>query len=300
MNLSTAELFARALFQVEKGAARSVSDGPRVLRSGAAGVLSRLSKTLPSMTPNWDSHVSATANVDPAEIAKFEALAERWWDPQGEFKPLHELNPLRLEFIRVRLPLAGVRIIDVGCGGGILAESLARAGADVIGIDLAETPLRVAELHALECNVAVRYRLESVEDHAANNAGRYDAVTCMEMLEHVPRPDAMLSSLAALLRPGGQLFVSTLNRNLKSFLMAIVGAEYVMGLLPRGTHEYERFIRPSELARWARSAGLTLGTLTGISVDPLTRAFRLSRDTDVNYLAQFVRPGTPASPPAAP
>jgi len=255
-------------------------------------------KIRPQMPRFRESRVSATANVDPYEIAKFEALAERWWDPHGEFKPLHELNPLRLEFIRARLPLPGARIIDVGCGGGILSEALAKAGADVIGIDLAETPLRVAELHALESNVAVRYRLESVEDHAAANAGHYDAVTCMELLEHVPRPDLMLGRLAELVRPGGQLFLSTLNRNLKSFLLAIVGAEYVLGLVPRGTHDYERFIRPSELARWARGAGLTLRAFTGISFDPLTRQFRLSRDTGVNYLAHFVRPGAPANPPA--
>ena len=242
--------------------------------------------------------MSATANVDPYEIAKFEALAERWWDPHGEFKPLHEVNPLRLEFIRARLPLPGARIIDVGCGGGILSEALAKAGADVIGIDLAETPLRVAELHALESNVAVRYRLESVEEHAAVHPGHYDAVTCMEMLEHVPRPDLMLGRLAELVRPGGQIFLSTLNRNLKSFLLAIVGAEYVLGLVPRGTHDYERFIRPSELARWARGAGLTLGAFSGISFDLLTRQFRLTRDTGVNYLAQFVRPAAPANPSA--
>lgn len=236
----------------------------------------------------------AAANVDHAEIAKFEALAERWWDPNGEFRPLHALNPLRVEFIRQRCPLANARVLDVGCGGGILSETLAAAGAEVTGIDLAETPLKIAELHALEAGVTVRYRLESVEAHAAGNAGRYDAVTCMELLEHVPHPDRMVARLAELLRPGGQLFVSTLNRNLKSFLLAIVGAEYVLGLVPRGTHEYERFIRPSELTRWARAAGLVLGGFAGISYDPLAHRFRLGRDTDVNYLAHFVRPGAQA------
>jgi 2-polyprenyl-6-hydroxyphenyl methylase/3-demethylubiquinone-9 3-methyltransferase len=236
-----------------------------------------------------------TANVDPAEIAKFDALAERWWDPDGEFKPLHDLNPLRLEFIRSRAALAGATVLDVGCGGGILSESLAAEGATVTGIDLAETPLKIAELHALERNLNVQYQLESVEAHAAVHAGRYDIVTCMEMLEHVPRPEAIVARLAELLRPGGQLFVSTLNRNLKSFLLAIVGAEFVLGLLPRGTHEYERFIRPSELARWTRAAGLALGTFKGLTYDPFSRKFRLSRDTDVNYLAQFVRPGVQAA-----
>jgi 2-polyprenyl-6-hydroxyphenyl methylase/3-demethylubiquinone-9 3-methyltransferase len=237
-----------------------------------------------------------TANVDPAEIAKFEALAERWWDPQGEFRPLHELNPLRLEFVRSRAPLAGARVLDVGCGGGILAEAMAAEGASVTGIDLAETPLRIAELHALERDIAVDYRLQSVEDHAATHPAEYDVVTCMELLEHVPRPQATIARLAELLKPGGQLFVSTLNRNLKSFLLAILGAEYVLGMLPRGTHDYERFIRPSELARWARAAGLTLGALAGLAYDPFTKRFRMSADTDVNYLAHFVKPpGLPGS-----
>ena len=231
-----------------------------------------------------------TANVDPAEIAKFEALAERWWDPKGEFRPLHELNPLRLDFVRSRVPLAGARVLDVGCGGGILAEALATEGAIVTGIDLAETPLRIAELHALERNVAVDYRLESVEAHAAAHPGHYDVVTCMELLEHVPQPQATVARLAELLKPGGELFVSTLNRNLKSFVLAIVGAEYVLGLLPRGTHDYERFIRPSELARWTRAAGLTLSSLAGLVYDPVTRRFRMSSDTDVNYLAHFLKP----------
>ncbi len=234
--------------------------------------------------------MTETANVDPAEIAKFEALAERWWDPQGEFRPLHELNPLRLEFIRARMPLKGLRVLDVGCGGGILAEAMASEGAEVTGIDLAEMPLKIARLHALERGVSIAYRLESVDAHANAHGGHYDAVTCMEMLEHVPQPDAIVARLADLLRPGGQLFVSTLNRNLKSFLMAIVGAEYVLGLLPRGTHEYERFIRPSELARWARQAGLAQGALNGLVYDPFSRRFNLSPDTAVNYLAHFLRP----------
>jgi 2-polyprenyl-6-hydroxyphenyl methylase/3-demethylubiquinone-9 3-methyltransferase len=237
-----------------------------------------------------------TANVDPAEIAKFEALAERWWDPQGEFRPLHELNPLRLEFVRSRAALAGARVLDVGCGGGILTEALAAEGATVTGIDLAETPLRIAELHALERNVTVDYCLESVESHAAAHPGHYDVVTCMELLEHVPQPQATVARLAELLKPGGQLFVSTLNRNPKAFLLAILGAEYVLGLLPRGTHDYERFIRPSELARWARASGLTLGSIAGLVYDPFTRRFRMGADTDVNYVVHFVKPrGVPGS-----
>jgi 2-polyprenyl-6-hydroxyphenyl methylase/3-demethylubiquinone-9 3-methyltransferase len=239
---------------------------------------------------NEEFFLTETANVDPAEIAKFEALAERWWDPRGDFRPLHELNPLRLEFIRARAPLKGLRVLDAGCGGGILAEAMASDGAEVTGIDLAPTPLKIARLHALERGVAVDYRLESIEAHRDAHRGHYDAVTCMEMLEHVPQPDAIVAQLADLLRPGGQLFVSTLNRNLKSFLMAIVGAEYVLGLLPRGTHEYERFIRPSELARWARQAGLSQGALTGLVYDPFSRRFSLSPDTGVNYLAHFLRP----------
>jgi 2-polyprenyl-6-hydroxyphenyl methylase/3-demethylubiquinone-9 3-methyltransferase len=240
--------------------------------------------------------LSETANVDPAEIAKFEALAERWWDPQGEFRPLHELNPLRLEFIRTRAFLKGARVLDVGCGGGILSEAMASEGAAVTGIDLAPTPLKIAELHALERKVAVTYRLESVDAHAAAHAAAYDVVTCMEMLEHVPEPDAIVARLADLVKPGGQLFVSTLNRNLKSFLLAIVGAEYLLGFLPRGTHDYERFIRPAELARWARGAGLTLGSFAGLTYDPLTRRFRIGTDTDVNYLAHFLRPLGSAGP----
>lgn len=236
-----------------------------------------------------------TANVDPAEIAKFDALAERWWDPRGEFRPLHELNPLRLDFIRSRAAIKDARVLDVGCGGGILSEALAREGAVVTGIDLAPTPLKIAELHALESNVSVTYRLESVEAHAAAHPAAYDFVTCMEMLEHVPEPDAIVARLAALVKPGGQLFLSTLNRNLKAFLLAIVGAEYVLGLLPRGTHDYERFIRPAELARWARAAGLTLGSFAGLIYDPLTRRFRMGADTDVNYLAHFVKPLDAAS-----
>jgi 2-polyprenyl-6-hydroxyphenyl methylase/3-demethylubiquinone-9 3-methyltransferase len=233
--------------------------------------------------------LSETANVDPAEIAKFDALAERWWDPKGEFRPLHELNPLRLEFIRARAALKGARVLDVGCGGGILSEAMASEGAVVTGIDLAATPLKIAELHALEGSVPVSYRLESVDTHAAAHPAAYDVVTCMEMLEHVPEPDAIVARLADLVKPGGQLFVSTLNRNLKAFLLAIVGAEYVLGFLPRGTHDYERFIRPAELARWARVAGLTLGSFAGLTYDPLTRRFRIGTDTDVNYLAHFVK-----------
>ncbi len=216
--------------------------------------------------------MNSIPNVDAGEIAKFEALAQRWWDPAGEFRPLHELNPLRLAFIEARASLAGARILDVGCGGGILSEAMARKGASVLGIDMAQAALQVAELHALESGVKLEYRLTSAEDLAAASPGQFDVITCMEMLEHVPEPDQVLSALATLVRPGGQVFISTINRNLKAFLLAIVGAEYLLRLLPRGTHEYARFIRPSELAGWARSCGLDLVDLAGIEYNPITPA----------------------------
>jgi 2-polyprenyl-6-hydroxyphenyl methylase / 3-demethylubiquinone-9 3-methyltransferase len=228
-------------------------------------------------------------NADSAELAKFEASAAAFWDSHGEFAPLHLLNPLRTQFIAQRTALVGRRVLDVGCGGGLLAEALARAGARVTAIDLAPAMIEVARLHAAESALAVDYRLIAAEEVAAAEPAAFDVVTCMEMLEHVPDPAAMTATLARLLRPGGALFVSTINRNLKSFLLAIVGAEYLLNLIPRGTHEYERLIRPAELARWARAAGLTLKTLTGIELNPFTRRVALTRDVAVNYLAHFQR-----------
>jgi 2-polyprenyl-6-hydroxyphenyl methylase / 3-demethylubiquinone-9 3-methyltransferase len=235
---------------------------------------------------------TSTPNADPAEIAKFTALAQSWWDPKGPSKPLHDLNPLRLRYVSRRAALSGARVLDVGCGGGILSESMARAGARVLGIDLSRAVLDVAELHALDAQVAAEYRLVAVEELASERPAAFDLVTCMEMLEHVPDPAASILALAALVKPGGDVIVSTLNRNPLAFAVAIVGAEYIARVLPRGTHEYLKFIRPSELARWGRAAGLELRDLTGISYNPLTRAFRLSSNTDVNYLAHFTRAAT--------
>lgn len=232
---------------------------------------------------------AATRNADEAELAKFSALAQSWWDPAGPSKPLHDLNPLRLGYIEHAVVLKGAAVLDVGCGGGILSEAMARAGARVLGIDLSPAVLDVAQLHALEGRIAVEYQSIAAEQLAANRAAEFDLVTCMEMLEHVPDPAAMMAALAALVRPGGDVIASTLNRKPLAFAVAIVGAEYLARLLPRGTHEYLKFIRPSELARWGRSAGLELIDLTGINYNPLTRAFRLSPNTDVNYLAHFKR-----------
>jgi len=224
-------------------------------------------------------------NVDPAEIAKFESLASRWWDPRSEFKPLHDINPLRLAFINDRVGLAGKDVLDVGCGGGILSESMAALGARVTGIDLGEAPLAVARLHLKESGLRVAYRHVSVEDIARAQPGAFDVVTCLEMLEHVPDPASVVRSLGQLVRPGGQVFISTLNRNPKSFLFAILGAEYVLKLLPRGTHEYMKFIKPSELERWLREAGLGLRELTGMHYNPITKRYSLGPGVDVNYLA---------------
>lgn len=230
-------------------------------------------------------------NVDPAEIAKFEALAQRWWDPHGEFKPLHELNPLRLGFVSERAPLTDRDVLDVGCGGGILSEAMAREGARVLGIDMAPAALEVAQLHALDTGVPVQYRLQSVEELAAHSPASFDVITCMEMIEHVPQPQHIVAALARLVRPGGHVFVSTINRTPKAFLLAIVGAEYVLRLLPRGTHEYERFIRPAELDGWARVCGLELQAITGIGYQPLTRRYQLTHSPDVNYIVHLSRPG---------
>ena len=228
-------------------------------------------------------------NADPAELAKFAALAQSWWDPAGPSKPLHELNPLRLRYIQQAARLQDARVLDVGCGGGILSEAMARSGARVLGIDLAQAVLDVAELHALESRLAVEYRAVAAEELAAAQPNSFDLVTCMEMLEHVPDPAATLKALAALVKPGGDVIVSTLNRKPQAFAVAIIGAEYIARVLPRGTHEYLKFIRPSELARWGREAALDLIDLTGITYNPLTRAFRLSPNTDINYLAHFKR-----------
>jgi len=231
-------------------------------------------------------------NVDPQELAKFSELAHRWWDPDSEFRPLHQINPLRLEWIDSLAHLKGQRALDVGCGGGILAEAMARRANQVTGIDLATRPLGVARLHALEAGVEnIEYREIAAEALAAEAPGRFDVVTCMEMLEHVPDPSSVVRACATLVRPGGWVFFSTLNRNPKSFLFAIIGAEYVLRLLPKGTHEYARFIRPSELARWTRESGLTLEGSKGMEYNPLTRRYRLSGDTSVNYLFACRRPG---------
>ncbi len=223
-------------------------------------------------------------NVDPAEIAKFEQLAHRWWDPESEFKPLHDINPLRLDYIDQRATLAGKKILDVGCGGGILAEGMALRGARVTGIDLGETPLSVARLHLLESNTEVDYRLSSAEAFAEQAADAYDVVTCMELLEHVPNPASVVNACARLAKPGGQLFFSTINRNLKAFMLAIIGAEYLLHVLPRGTHQYGKFIRPSELDAWARKAGLYTDAIVGMTYNPLTQTYNLGTDVDVNYI----------------
>jgi 2-polyprenyl-6-hydroxyphenyl methylase/3-demethylubiquinone-9 3-methyltransferase len=228
-------------------------------------------------------------NVDPAELEKFSQLASRWWDPHGEFRPLHEINPLRLDWIDSRAPLAGKKVLDVGCGGGILAEAMAGCGAQVTGIDLGGKSLRVAELHLLQSKAAVVYEEASAEQFAEQHAGEFDVVTCMEMLEHVPQPSSAVAACARLARPGGQVFFSTINRNPKSYLFAVIGAEYVLRLLPRGTHDYARFIKPSELSRWARAAGLRVLEVIGMTYNPLTQRYRLEADCDVNYLLRCVR-----------
>jgi 2-polyprenyl-6-hydroxyphenyl methylase / 3-demethylubiquinone-9 3-methyltransferase len=233
--------------------------------------------------------MQTATNVDPAELQKFSDLAHRWWDPEGEFRPLHEINPLRLEWIARHAKLEGARALDVGCGGGILAEAMARRGARVTGIDLAEKPLKVAQLHLLESDLEVDYELASAESYAASHAGSFDVLTCMEMLEHVPDPASAVAACARLLKPGGRAFFSTINRNPKAYLFAVIGAEYVLKLLPKGTHDYARFIRPSELSHWCRDAGLREVELIGMTYNPLTRRYALGRDCDVNYLLACVR-----------
>lgn len=230
-------------------------------------------------------------NVDQQELAKFSDLAHRWWDPSSEFRPLHEINPLRLAWIDGKAPLAGRRVLDVGCGGGILAEAMARRGAEVKGIDLADKSLKVAQLHALESGVAVSYEAIAAEALAEREPASYDIVTCMEMLEHVPDPAGIVAACAALVKPGGHVFFSTLNRNAKSYLYAVVGAEYLLKLLPKGTHDYARFIKPNELARQCREAGLEVHHLVGMTYNPLTKIYALGRDTDVNYIVHAVRDG---------
>lgn len=234
--------------------------------------------------------MSESSNVDAGEIEKFAQLASRWWDPTSEFKPLHQINPLRLGFIQEQVALAGQQVLDVGCGGGLLCEPMAAAGAQVTGIDMAEASLSVARLHLLESGLAVDYQQTTAEQLAATQPESFDVVTCLEMLEHVPDPVAVVQACHDLVRPGGLVFFSTLNRNLKSYLFAIIGAEYVLGLLPKGTHDYQQFIRPSELARWSRTAGLQLVQQTGLTYNPFTRRYRLNaQDLDVNYLVVMQR-----------
>jgi 2-polyprenyl-6-hydroxyphenyl methylase / 3-demethylubiquinone-9 3-methyltransferase len=232
-----------------------------------------------------------TTNADAHELAKFSELAHKWWDPESEFRPLHQINPLRLEWINARVPLAGRKALDVGCGGGILADAMARKGAQVLGIDLAGKALKVAMLHAMEAETPnIEYREVATETLAAEMPGQFDVLTCMEMLEHVPDPAAIVKACAALVKPGGSLFFSTLNRNPKSFLFAIVGAEYVLNLLPKGTHEYAKFIKPSELAQWCRDAGLNVSDTSGLQYNPITRRYWLSPDTSVNYMFACRKP----------
>ncbi|MEX0731937.1 MAG: bifunctional 2-polyprenyl-6-hydroxyphenol methylase/3-demethylubiquinol 3-O-methyltransferase UbiG [Aquisalimonadaceae bacterium] len=233
---------------------------------------------------------NAAGNISPSEIAKFEAAASRWWDPDSEFKPLHAINPLRLAFIRDHAELQGTRALDAGCGGGILTESLALAGARTTGLDMGRAPLDVARLHALETGVEIDYVQQTVESLADQEPESFDVITCMELLEHVPDPASVVLACSRLLCPGGRLFFSTLNRNPKSYALAIVGAEYLLGMLPRGTHDYAKFIRPSELDRWARSAELNLLALRGLQYNPLSRRYQLGGDVSVNYLACYGKP----------
>jgi 2-polyprenyl-6-hydroxyphenyl methylase/3-demethylubiquinone-9 3-methyltransferase len=235
--------------------------------------------------------MTSEANVDPAEIAKFEAMASRWWDRNSEFKPLHDINPLRANYIDRYSPVSGQRLVDVGCGGGILAEAMAQRGAQVTGIDMGEAPLAVAKLHQLESGVDVDYFQSTAEELAVKAPASFDIVCCLEMLEHVPDPGAVIKACADMAKPGAALYFSTINRNPKAFMFAIVGAEHILRLLPAGTHEYDKFIKPSELAGWIRDAGLVLEDMTGLTYNPITRTYRLNpRDVSVNYMVHTVKP----------
>lgn len=238
-----------------------------------------------------EGNTSPDGNVDRKEIAKFEALAHRWWDRNSEFKPLHDINPLRANFIDQYSPVADRQLLDVGCGGGILCEAMAQRGAVVTGIDMGEAPLSVARLHQLESGLAIDYRQTTAEALATERAGQFEIVTCLEMLEHVPDPGSVISACAALCKPGGDLYFSTINRNPKSYLLAVIGAEYLLKLLPKGTHDYAKFIRPSELGQWLRAAGLQLQAITGMTYNPLTKHYKLNpNDVDVNYLVHVRKP----------
>lgn len=234
--------------------------------------------------------MTKSANIDPAEIKKFEDLASRWWDKQGEFKPLHEMNPLRLNFINSGSPLADKKVIDIGCGGGILSESMASCGATVTGLDMGKAPLSIARLHAMESELNIDYQQITAEDMAQQNPAEFDIVTCMEMLEHVPDPSSVINACCTLVKPGGSVYFSTINRNPKSYAFAIVGAEYLMKMLPRGTHDFAKFIKPSELDEWARLSGLKLNNLKGVTYNPFTGLFSQSQNVDVNYMVQYSRP----------
>ena len=229
------------------------------------------------------------SNVDRSEIAKFEALAHRWWDQESEFKPLHDINPLRVNWIDERVSLAGKKVLDVGCGGGILSESMAQRGATVTGIDMGEAPLSVARLHQLESGVEVEYRQITAEALAEEMPGQFDVVTCLEMLEHVPDPSSVIRACYQLVKPGGQVFFSTINRNPKAYLLAVIGAEYILRMLPRGTHDFKKFIRPSELGAWSRAAGLEVKDIIGMTYNPLTKHYKLGPDVDVNYMIQTLK-----------
>jgi 2-polyprenyl-6-hydroxyphenyl methylase/3-demethylubiquinone-9 3-methyltransferase len=229
------------------------------------------------------------SNVDPAEVAKFEALASSWWDLEGQSKPLHDINPLRLGYIAERCQLDSADVIDIGCGGGILSEALAESGARVTGVDMGDMPLDIAKLHAMEAGLDIHYQQSTAEAMAASHPEQFDAVTCMEMLEHVPDPVAIVKACADLVKPGGDVFLSTLNRHPKAYLLAVLGAEYVLNMLPKGTHDYKRFIRPSELAGWCRQAGLKVENISGLSYNPLTRTYSLGKDVKVNYLVHCRR-----------